>query len=917
MATARRLPSSYNTSTYGDATRDYTSLSAWESDTDTDLVTATAGEVLDVYNDSEYTDDVVLEGATTSSDYFRVIRAVSGSEHKGDKRRGITIGTSTEDYVFALREQYSSLYDLKILLGASILYGGVYARQDNGYNILAGLFIFQEDEYPNIGINIDPFSCDGDIYVINCVIAGFTYSTGGYGIYYDGTNGDDQKAIVYNTVIADCRYGMYAENDSGCLAKNVVVEARSQATNYNWTGNWTQTTCTDDDGVNFELFQPVADSEFDDELYPLAHHADTVANGQGTDLSADAEFAFDDDVRLNTISTWSIGPGVAPSPTTTSGTSRRLPVSYNTSTYGDGTRDYTSLSAWESDTDTDLGDAESGEVLEVYDDSATYDDIIFLSDAISTADYFRVVQAVGNSAHLGYVDAGICFESIIDISGRSVFALGEPYSCAYDLRLRIANDASSVDDAYGFRFVSGRCIAANMIVEEGASEDDSACFAFLGGSITADNFAINCLAYGATGTGGMGFYISDLDISYLPYKVYAYNCISVDNEYGFYKDAYYTEHVLKNCIAQDNTTNYDTGDWSVTTCADDGTVEFKDAANDVYRLDSTDTTAIDQGTDLSSDTMFAFNDDVAKLERAGTWDIGFWEWTVDNIVVAGHFLDLDALSSDSRIDISASSFSETTTFAAETFGPGFMVEAGYFVGNETITTDTYLSVNVSSFSETGTLTGAGSWPIFFSMATPFSESESLSISGVTTFNADDFVQGFISFKCILTGAEDGLADIELPFISFQSRLRSGAPSYLSVTVPGLSDYADEISNRSNGRIIAQVGLTKNNEQFLMENIADVDLETIDVYEGGEARSYVLIGHKTRTTPQPKTVNIADISYKKSSGSTITVRTSVPQFFVSPGDTVVEQYAEESFTAGLISHFMSNGRIITEITSEAA
>lgn len=52
------------------------------------------------------------------------------------------------------------------------------------------------------------------------------------------------------------------------------------------------------------------------------------------------------------------------------------------------------------------------------------------------------------------------------------------------------------------------------------------------------------------------------------------------------------------------------------------TVTFEDEAGDDFHLDSTDTGAVDYGTDLSGDANLAFTDDIDGNTRSGTWDVG-------------------------------------------------------------------------------------------------------------------------------------------------------------------------------------------------------------------------------------------------------------------------------------------------------
>lgn len=182
-------------------------------------------------------------------------------------------------------------------------------------------------------------------------------------------------------------------------------------------------------------------------------------------------------------------------------------------------------------------------------------------------------------------------------------------------------------------------------------------------------------------------------------------------------------------------------------------------------------------------------------------------------------------------------------------------------------------------------------------------------SGEITFTSP----AFFAFKLTLTGAADGVENADLPFESINARLRSGKPSYLSAVIPGI-DYADTIADRANGDLVWYAGLLRDGVEENMEAVVTVDLEDIVIDEGGTQKSITLTGHKTTTNSSPASVSVSDISYKRTKGADILVRTSTPQMSVNPGDTVTEQYAEDSFTAGLISHVFSSGRLTTEIST---
>ena len=138
-------------------------------------------------------------------------------------------------------------------------------------------------------------------------------------------------------------------------------------------------------------------------------------------------------------------------------------------------------------------------------------------------------------------------------------------------------------------------------------------------------YLINCLALNIDGnTGSAGIMVGDN--SGTNQNIYIYNSTVVGcSHIGVYmtsQTGYTTTTYLKNSIIQSNGTNlYADGSgsetWSQTTNAFNG-VTF---AADGYHLDSTDTVAINNGTDLSADDMFAFDDDIDRGIRSD-WDIG-------------------------------------------------------------------------------------------------------------------------------------------------------------------------------------------------------------------------------------------------------------------------------------------------------
>lgn len=168
----------------------------------------------------------------------------------------------------------------------------------------------------------------------------------------------------------------------------------------------------------------------------------------------------------------------------------------------------------------------------------------------------------------------------------------------------------------------------------------------------------------------------------------------------------------------------------------------------------------------------------------------------------------------------------------------------------------------------------------------------------------------ITYRCILTGAADGVSDQVLPISSFQGRFRSGDPSFLSVVVPGL-DHAEAINARSNGGLVVFMVKTYRSGESIAEAICTVDLEDIRLDEGTSSVSITLSGHRTETW-SGKSLSLRGVSYRCITNGNFRCR-CVPDLYVRPGDTV--EVNGDSFTADLITWTVGSGIESMEVSEE--
>ncbi len=168
------------------------------------------------------------------------------------------------------------------------------------------------------------------------------------------------------------------------------------------------------------------------------------------------------------------------------------------------------------------------------------------------------------------------------------------------------------------------------------------------------------------------------------------------------------------------------------------------------------------------------------------------------------------------------------------------------------------------------------------------------------------------YYCTLTGAPDGLADIELPMSSFQYRLRDNTPSYLQVVIPRIDD-AQDIADRSNGDLLVEMAYLVDGVEQHREQLARVDLDPPRSDEGTRRQSITLSGHRTETWGA-QIVTLRGITYQGDYNGLIRIRCAMPDLWLRPGDTV--HAGDETFVAGKVLTAMSKKTHWMEVVEAA-
>ena len=303
MASSRRLPISYNVSTYDSAGgKDYSVLSTWEQATDNDLVTATAGEVLDCYRGVHNQNDE-LNGATCNSSYFRVIRAASGEGHSGIPKSDGSVVCFARTFtgrIFEIGENYSQIQDIVITASGTTSSPICIIGADGNNAAFVGVLAFDINYTDgNVYAFYNSVGAGNAAYFINCLCHNVTASAVGRGFY--SVTGD---GYFYNCTAQGCEYGF----SGNCTVKNCLADA-SSLNDYKSGDSYTATTCGSSDSTSptvalrnqsYSFVAPGSDD------FHLQSGSDGVDDG--TNLSSDSNYSFDDDIDGDTRSgTWDIG----------------------------------------------------------------------------------------------------------------------------------------------------------------------------------------------------------------------------------------------------------------------------------------------------------------------------------------------------------------------------------------------------------------------------------------------------------------------------------------------------------------------------------------------------------------------------------------------------------------------------------
>lgn len=216
------------------------------------------------------------------------------------------------------------------------------------------------------------------------------------------------------------------------------------------------------------------------------------------------------------------------------------------------------------------------------------------------------------------------------------FKINEDYTIIDGLQVSAEPDSGNSRGAVQISDTTAGCRVSNNVIRVVPGVSQTSHLGIALGHSGGNVFAWNNIIYLTGGTPTSSSEGVKNDTGNFTYNCYCYNNTVYGWATGIHKIAG-NAIVAKNNLCNGNTTDY-SGSFdasSVGNISEDTTspnsslrskvVTFVDEANFDLRLDSSDTSAKNAGTDLSGDSALPFSTDIVGSARTVLWDIGAWE----------------------------------------------------------------------------------------------------------------------------------------------------------------------------------------------------------------------------------------------------------------------------------------------------
>ena len=157
----------------------------------------------------------------------------------------------------------------------------------------------------------------------------------------------------------------------------------------------------------------------------------------------------------------------------------------------------------------------------------------------------------------------------------------------------------------------------------------------------------------------------------------------------------------------------------------------------------------------------------------------------------------------------------------------------------------------------------------------------------------------VKWSAILTGAPDGVPDLDLISVNLNATLRDDTASYIQVVIP--FSQLDDVLARSNGQIVIFKTLLPNGSPV---ELYRVNFNDMRIDEGARNRKITISGRSTAAFPAPSLVTLAGVVSDDIQASGARTLAVSPFNDVIPGDSIL--YDSEITTIDLVQITANSG-----------
>lgn len=150
----------------------------------------------------------------------------------------------------------------------------------------------------------------------------------------------------------------------------------------------------------------------------------------------------------------------------------------------------------------------------------------------------------------------------------------------------------------------------------------------------------------------------------------------------------------------------------------------------------------------------------------------------------------------------------------------------------------------------------------------------------------------ITYTCLLTGAENGLADLPISIATIQARHRQDADGYGQISIPAGTQYIDGLVARPSGEIVVTVHQGGVSEELLRFAPTYVRLD-----DGASSQSLTLSGNFAPSTRDALVFDLEDVTYIGTTDGVPRHRAAI-RGALRPGDRV--RYRGQTTTVSEVS-----------------